>query len=271
MTSVQNALKLANPLFPLASNPEDAKQQIISFRNVEPTEQIPRIIDEFAKNFEIQCLEKNGATAKNYSLFSVTLLKIIKTLNADKIRGLLSAHGINILNQMFVKHPVEYRKIETRDPLKFAFVIIELAIDAERNLSKPYEFDAILLRQVMPLMQRYHMRHDNALSQITNEFNKISKFRLTVSIGERHKEITQIFLQYGISKLPLGDKISRAKNILEKITLEGNDLVVLEFYDLLKLCFNDEELCPHLAAIAQTKSRTGRRFANTILDEVSKL
>jgi hypothetical protein len=119
-------------------------------------------------------------------------------------------------------------------------VIIELAIDAERNLSKPYEFDAILLRQVMPLVQRYHMRHDNALSQITDEFNKISKFRLTVSIGERHKEITQIFLQYGISKLPLEAKISRAKNILEKITLEGSDSVALEFYDLLKLCFDDE-------------------------------
>jgi hypothetical protein len=51
-------------------------------------------------------------------------LKIIKTLNADKKRGLLSAHSINILNNMFVKHPVEYKKIETRDPLKFTFVII---------------------------------------------------------------------------------------------------------------------------------------------------
>ncbi len=271
LTSIQSTLKMANSLFPLTPNPENTKPQIISFRNIEPEEQIPRIIDEFANNFKIQCLEKNGASAKNYSLFSVTLLKIIKTLNADKTRGLLSSHGINILNQMFVKHPVEYKKIETRDPLKFAFVIIELAIDAERNLSKPYEFDVILLRQVMPLMQRYHMRYDNALSQINNEFDKMSKFRLTVSIGSRHKEITQIFLQYGISKLSLDDKISRVKNILEKITLEGNDSVVLEFYDLLKLTFNDDELRPHLTAIAQTKSRTGRRFANTILDEVSKL
>ena len=271
LTTIQSALKLANPLFASTSNSEDTKIKVINFRNIEQAEQIPRILDEFANNFEIQCLEKNGASAKNYSLFSVTLLKIIKTLNADKKRGLLSAHSINILNNMFVKHPVEYKKIETRDPLKFTFVIIELAIDAERNLSKYYEFDTILLRQIMPLMQRYYMKYDNALLQINDEFNKIPKFRLTVSIGERHKEIVKIFLQYSIAKLPLEDKISRAKNIIEKIILENNDSTVLEYYNLLKLCFDDKELCPHLVKIVKTKNRAGRRFANTILDEVSKL
>ena len=271
LTTIQSALKLANPLFVSTANSDDTKHKVINFRNIEQAEQIPRILDEFANNFEIQCLEKNGTSAKNYSLFSVTLLKIIKTLNADKKRGLLSAHSINILNNMFVKHPVEYKKIETRDPLKFTFVIIELAIDAERNLSKDYEFDIILLRQIMPLMQRYYMKYDNALLQINDEFNKISKFKLTVSVGERHKEIVKIFLQYSISKLPIEDKISRAKNIIEKIILENNDSIVLEYYNLLKLCFDDKELCPHLVKIVKTKSRTGRRFANTILDEVSNL
>ena len=194
LKSIQSALKLANPLFESPLNSKDTKPKIINFRNIEQDEQIPRILDEFANNFEIQCLEKNGASAKNYSLFSVTLLKIIKTLNADKKRGLLSAHGINILNNKFVKHPVEYKKVEIRDPLRFVFVIIELAIDAEQNLSKNYEFDIILLRQIMPLMQRYHMKYDNSLLQIIDEFKKMSKFRLTVSIGERHKEIVKIFL-----------------------------------------------------------------------------
>jgi len=271
LTSIQSALKLANPLFTSTSNSDNTKHKVINFRNIEQEDQIPKILDEFANNFEIQCLEKNGASAKNYSLFTVTLLKIIKTLNADKKRGLLSAHGINILNKMFVKYTVEYKKIEIRDPLRFVFVIIELAIDAEQNLSKYYEFDIILLRQIMPLMQRYHMKYDNALLQITNEFNKMSKFRLTVSIGERHQEIVKIFLQHGMIQLPLEDKISRAKNIIEKIIFEDNDSVVLEYYNLLKLCFSDKELCPHLVKIAKTKNRTGRRFANTILDEVMKL
>ncbi len=271
LTSIQSALKLANPLFASTINSDNTKHKVNNFRNIEQEDQIPKILDEFANNFEIQCLEKNGASAKNYSLFSVTLLKIIKTLNADKKRGLLSAHGINILNKMFVKHPVEYKKIEIRDPLRFVFVIIELVIDAEQNLSKNYEFDIILLRQIMPLMQRYHMKYDNALLQITDEFNKMSKFRLTVSIGERHQEIVKIFLEYALIQLPLEDKISRAKNILEKIISEENDSVVLAYYNLLKLCFNDKELRPHLVKIAKTKNRIGRRFANTILDEVSKL
>jgi hypothetical protein len=40
---------------------------------------------------------------------------------------------------------------------------------------------------------------------------------------------------------------------------------------MLKLCFDDKELSPHLIKIAKTKDRTGRRFANSILDEISKL
>ena len=271
LKSIQSALKLANPLFTSTIKSDSAKNKVIDFRNIEQTEQIPRILDEFAKNFEIVCLEKNGISAKNYSMFSATLLKIIKTLNADKRRGLLSAHGINILNNLCMQHPVEYKKIETRDPLKFLFVMIELAIDAEQNLSRPYEFDIILLRQITPLMQRYHMKYDNAFSQINDELSKISKFRLTVSVGDRHKDLVKIFLQYGISELPLEDKISRAENIIEKIILENSDSVVLEYYDLLKLCFDDKELCPHLVKIVKTHSSAGRRFANTILNEVSKL
>ncbi|MEK6930010.1 MAG: hypothetical protein AABZ42_05015 [Thermoproteota archaeon] len=125
--------------------------------------------------------------------------------------------------------------------------------------------------QIAPLMQRYHMEFDNALLQIIDEFNKMPKFRLTVLIGERHKEIVKKFLQYGIIQLPLENKIARAKNIIEKIIYEKNDSITLEHYNMLKLCYNDKELCPHLAEIAKTKNKIERRFANTILDELSKL
>ena len=275
LTVIQSALKQANSLFVSKDNQNNEKtiksNTMISFRNIEPTEQIPKILEEFMNDFEIQCLEKNGASAKNYSLFSVTLLKIIKTLDADKKRGLLSAHAINVLNKMFVKHPVEYKKRAIRDPLGLVFVITELAIDAERNLSRPYEFDITIPLQIAPLMQRYHMEFDNALVQIIGEFNKMPKFRLTVLIGERHKEIVKKFLQHGIIQLPLENKIARAKNIIEKIIYEKNDTIALEHYNMLKLCYNDKELCSHLAQIAKTKNKTERRFANIILDEITKL
>lgn len=272
LTSIQSVLKLATPLFTSEKNQDSEKlSKIISFRSIDQTEQIPKILDEFANNFEIQCLANDGASAKNYSLFSVSLLKIIKTLDADKKRGLLSAHAINILNKMFMKYPIEYKKIEIRDPLRFVFVITELVIDTERNLSKDYEFDIILLRQIAPLMQRYYLKYDNAILQIIDEFNKMSKFRLTVSIEERHKEIVQIFLEHSIVQLSLEHKISRAENTIEKIISEDTDSGALEYYNLLKLCFSDKELCPHLVKIVKTKNHSGRRFANTILDEVSKL
>ncbi len=272
LTSIQSALKLATPLFTSGNNQDGGKiSKMINFRNIEQTEQIPKILDEFANNFEIQCLKNNGASAKNYSLFLVTLLKIIKTLDADKKRGLLSAHVINILNKMFMEYPVEYKKIEIRDPLRFVFVIIELVIDIEKNLSKDYEFDIILLRQIVPLMQRYYLKYDNAILQIIDEFNKMSKFRLTVSIEERHKEIVQIFLEYSMAQLSLKHKISRTENIIEKIISEDTDSSVLEYYNLLKLCFSDKELCPHLVKIVKTRNRSKRRFANTILDEILKL
>ena len=274
LTVIQSALKQANQLFVSEDNQNNEKttksNKMFSFRHIEQAEQIPKILEEFMNDFEIQCLSKNGASAKNYSLFSVTLLKIIKTLDADKKRGLLSAHAINVLNKMFVKYPVEYRKTAIRDPLGLVFVLIELALDAERNLSRPYEFDITILRQIVPLMQRYHMKFDNALLQIIDEFNKMPKFRLTVSIGERHKELVKKFLHYGISQLPLENKVARAKNIIEKIIDEKNDSIALEYYNVLKLCYDDKELCPHLAQIAKTKKRTERRFADTILDEISK-
>ena len=272
LTVIQSALKQANSLFTSENNQKNEKTtKLISFRRIVPAEQIPKILEEFMNDFESQCLEKNGSSAKNYSLFSVTLLKIIKTLDADKKRGLLSAHVINVLNKMFVKHPVEYNKRAIRDPLGLLFVITELVIDTERNLSRPYEIDITILHQMVPIMKRYHMEFDNPLLQIIDEFNKMPKFRLTVSIGERHKEIVKKFLQYGIIQLPLENKIARAKNIIEKIIYEKNDSVALEHYNMLKLCYEDKELCPHLAQIAKTKNVTERRFVNTILDEVSKL
>lgn len=269
LAAIQSALKLAKPLF--LSDTQSSEKTLISFRNIEQADQIPKILEEFMNDFEIQCLQKKGASAKNYSLFSVTLLKIIKTLDADKKRGLLSAHAINILNKMFVNYPVEYKKRETRNPLSLVFVITELAIDAERNLSRPYEFDQTIPLQIAPLMQRYHMEYDNALLQIIDEFNKMPKFRLTVSIGERHKEIVKKFLEHAIVLLPLEDKIARANNTIEKIIHEKTDTITLEHYNLLKLCYSDKEIRPHLAKIAKTKNISERRFANTILDELSKL
>src|SRR5579863_2207308 len=76
LRSVLSALKQAAPLFSDSSNIE---LQQISFRNVKPEDQISRILEEFIDDFE-RSLAINSST-KNYSLFAITSLKIIKTLD----------------------------------------------------------------------------------------------------------------------------------------------------------------------------------------------
>ena len=272
LQAVQSALKQARWLF-LSKDKKNTNSEsikLINFRRMESKEQIPKILEEFMNDFESVC-PSNGVSVKNYSLFSVTLLKIIKTLDADKKRGLLSAHALNVIEKLFVKHPVLYTKRAIWDPLGLIFGITELTIDAEKNLSKPYELEKTIQRPLAPFMQKYHMEFDNALLEIVHEFKKMPKFRLTVSIGEKHEEILKKFLEYGISELALEDKIARAKNLLIKIIFEETDAVALEHYNMLKLCYSDKELLPHLVKIAKKMERTKKRFANTILDEVSNL
>ncbi len=266
-----HALNRANSIFnsekQSKSNLDSTKQ--ISFRNISPDEQIPRILDEFMDDFEKECLAKEKGNAKNYSLFSVTSYKIIRTLDSGKKRGLLSAHALNRLNKMFVKQPVKYSKQAIRDPLGLVFVITELAIDIEKNLSIPYEFDQTILDQISPLMQRYYVQYDDTVSKILEEFSKMPKFKLNVEIGEKHKELIEKFLDYGITKLPLDTKIEKAKSILEKIMTEEKDSIALEYYKNLKITFSDESFRPHLIKIANEMPKTKKRFANSILEEIS--
>jgi hypothetical protein len=274
LSAIMHALNRASSIFVskekgTKSNPESLKQ--INFRSVNHDEQIPRILDEFMDAFEKECLEINNGNAKNYSLFSVTCYKIIRTLDPGKQRGLLSAHALNRLNKMFVKHPVKYSKQAIRDPLGLVFVITELAIDIEKNLSIPYEFDQTILDQTMPLMQRHYVQYDDTVGKILEEFSDMPKFKLVIEIGEKHKELIQKFLDYSMAKLPLDTRIEKAKSILQKIINEDVDSAALAYYDTLKLTFSDVELRPHLSKIAKEMPKTTRRFANTILDEVSHL
>ena len=58
---------------------------------------------------------------------------------------------------------------------------------------------------------------------------------------------------------------------MERIINEQVDSVALGYYETLKLTFSDNELRPHLSKLAKEMPQTNRRFANTILDEISNL
>lgn len=271
LSAIMHALNRAKPIFVTQNDDSETTVKQISFRNIPQEEQVPKILDEFMDDFEIECLEKEKGNAKNYSLFSVTSYKIIRTLEGGKKRGLLSAHALNRLNKMFVKYPVKYSKQSIRDPLGLVFVITELAIDIKKNLSIPYEFDQTILDQIVPLMHRYFEQYDDALGKILDEFTQMPKFKLNVVIDDEHKQLIQTFLDYSIPKLSLDMRVKRAREILKKILSEEIDSVALGYYNNLKLTFSDTELRPHLAKIAKEMPKSNRRFANTILEEIANL
>lgn len=266
LRSVLSALKQAAPLF--VSDSPGAELQQISFRNIEPDDQIPKILDEFMDDFE-RTLPVNSS-AKNYSLFSMTSLKIIKALDSGNRRGLASMHVINRLEKMFVKYPFKHSKQSTLDPLGTIFATIEMILESEKNLGIAYKFDKTLLDQFTQFMQRYYMKFDDSLGKILEDIEKMPKSRLTVTLDQNYRTILEKIFQYGISSLPQKDKIKKAKELLEKITQQKEDSEALKLYNVLKLAYKDQDVRFEISSFARKMNRTEKRFSNTILDEISR-
>ncbi|MHB8601754.1 MAG: hypothetical protein ACYC6W_12025 [Nitrosotalea sp.] len=266
LRSVLSALKQAAPLF--LSDPAGIELQQISFRNVESDDQIPIILDKFIDDFE-RTLPVNSS-AKNYSLFSMTSLKIIKVLDGGNRRGLASMHVINRLEKMFLKYPFKHSKQATLDPLGTIFATIEMILESEKNLGIAYKFDKTILNQFTQFMQRYYMKFDDSLGKILDDVEKMPKSRLTVTLDQNYRAILEKIFQYGISSLPQKDKIKKAKELLEKITLQKEDSEALKLYNVLKLAYDDNDVRLEIASFARKMSRTEKRFSNTILDELSR-
>jgi len=266
LRSVLSALKQAAPLF--LPDPSNSELQQISFRNIESEDQIPRILDEFIDDFE-RTLPINSST-KNYSLFSMTALKIIKALDAGNKRGLASMHVINRLEKMFLKYPFKHSKQSTLDPLGTIFSTIEMILESEKNLGIAYKFDKIILDQFSQFMQRYYLRFDDSLGKILDDVEKMPKSRLTVTIDQNYRTILEKIFQYGIASLPQEDKIKKAKELLKKITQQKEDSEALKLYNVLKLVCDDNDVKSEIAPFARSINKTEKRFSNTILDELSR-
>ena len=210
LSYVLGALHQAKSIFPAETSTKE-----ISFRNIPFDEQIPKILEEFIDLFEEQCLQRGNNTAKNYSLFSVVSLKIIKVMDEGKKRGLVSAHALNILDKMFAKYPAKYSKQAIRDPLGIIFALTELAVDVQKNLGKEYEFDQSILDNIAPFMQRYYLEYDLPVKKILQELSDMPKSRMVVEISQRHQQIIENFLQHSIVMLPLKSKVKKAKDLLK--------------------------------------------------------
>ena len=262
---VLSALKQAAPLF--SSDPSSTEQQQISFRNIEPQDQIPLILEEFISDFE-RSLAVNSS-AKNYSLFSITALKIIKIFDDGNKRGLAAMHVINRLEKMFLKYPFKHGKQAIRDPLGTVFATVEMILESEKNLGIAYKFDKTILDQFAQFMQKYYLKFDDSIGKILDDMTAMPKSRLTVTLGQYYRVILEKIFQYGILLLPRDAKIKKAKELLENIINQKEDSEALKLYNVLKLAYTDKDIQSEIALFARSINRTEKRFVNTILDEIS--
>jgi hypothetical protein len=267
LRSVLGALKQAAPLF--LSDLSIIEMQQISFRNIKPEDQIPLILEEFIDDFE-RSLAVNSST-KNYSLFSITSLKIIKILDEGNKRGLAAMHVINRLEKMFQKYPFKHSKQATREPLGTVFAIIEMILESEKNLGIAYKFDKTILDQFTPFMQRYYLKFDDSIGKILDDIVEIPKSRLIVILDQDYRVILEKIFQYGIVCLPQKVKIKKAKELLKEIINQKEDSEALKLYNILKLAYTDKDIRLEIASFARSINKTEKRFSNTILDEISQL
>jgi len=261
-----SALKQAAPLF--SSDVSSMEQPQISFRNIEPQDQIPLILEEFILDFE-RSLAANSS-AKNYSLFSITALKIIKIFDDGNKRGLVAMHVINRLEKMFLKYPFKHGKQATRDPLGTVFATVEMILESEKNLGIAYKFDKTILDQFSQFMQKYYLKFDDSIGKILDDMTEMPKSRLIVILGQDYRVILEKIFQHGISSLPRDAKIKKAKELLEKIIDQKEDSEALKLYNVLKLAYTDKDVQFEIASFARSRNKTEKRFVNTILDEISQ-
>ena len=266
LRSVLSTLKQAAPLFSDSSNKEI---QQISFRNIKPEDQIPRILEEFIDDFERSLVI--NSSAKNYSLFAITSLKIIKTLDEGNKKGLAAMHVINRLEKMFLKYPFKHGKQATLDPLGTIFALIEMILESEKNLGIVYKFDKIILDQFVQFMQRYYLKFDDSIGKILEDISEMPKSRLTVVLDQNYRITLEKIFQYGITSLPKEIKIKKARELLDKIINQEGDSEALKLYNVLKLACMDKDIRFEISSFARSVNKTEKRFSNTIIDEISSI
>lgn len=281
INNILNILKQGKSLFPSNQKSQSSvefvkdgtsnKNKRSELHGMNKQERVLKIIERFTNEFETKSLPTN-VSVKNYLLYLLVVLKISRKMKIGYQRSLVLANTLSRLNQMFVNYPLHYNRRVTRDPLGLLFLVTESALEAGRNLKFPYKFDDITFSQFIPLVTKYCMNSDNPLQEIVKTLSDMPKFRIPAIIGESHQGIIGNILQYCFPKMSLKTRFETGKRLLNKITFEQNDSIVLTHYNTLKLCMEkDSDLRTHVSKIAKTEigKTKYRRFVNGILEELA--
>jgi hypothetical protein len=245
----------------------------LDLRRLDKEERILQVLERFTSEFEALALPLN-VTIKEYVLFMAACLKLARKLKDGQKKSLIFAQTLAKINHMFVNHPVKYTKRAINDPLELLFLVTEFTIEASKSLEFSYDIDDITKSQFVTLIEKYCIDSENPLLDLVRDLGEIPKFRLNISVGQKHQNIVETILQYCFAKMSLKIKIDSMRKLLGKITSGENDAIVLTHYNTLKLMMsNDVELVRDLAKLADLEIAKTRhnRFVGGILDELSSM
>jgi len=232
---------------------------------------ILKIIEKFIK-FE----QKNiplQPSIKDYVLYFLISLKILKNLNAGYYRGIAAVHTINGFKEMLVYRPINYETEELQQQFSFLNVIVEAANESEKNLEKPYKFDEITILQFTSLMNKF-LHSANPLEEIISKLSNVPRYGIRDELDDSRKNIVRTIFKHSLYKIPILQRKIRAEKLLQIITTEKNDPVVLSSFNTLKLFYeNDPALIKFVSQRSKDliNSAKYRRFVLGILNEIMNL
>jgi hypothetical protein len=241
----------------------------IDLRRMDKQEQILKVLSIFINEFETLALPLN-VSIKDYVLFLVVCLKLIRKLKASRQQSLCFAQTLATLNQMFVRYPAQYNKRAIKEPLELLFLVTEFANEASQHLETPYEIDVISMSQFATLITKYCANSENPLLEIMKDISEIPKFRLNIAVGQEHQKIIEKILRQCFSDIPVKIRIETTRKLLNKIVSEVSDTSILAHYNTLKLMMTNDDLIEHVSKLvnAEIVKTKHSRFVNGILEEL---
>jgi hypothetical protein len=243
----------------------------LDLRRMDKQERILKVLERFTNEFEALALPLN-VTIKEYVLFMVVCLKLIRKLKDGPQKSLVFAQTLAKINQMFVSHPVQYSKRAINDPLELLFLVTEFTIEASKSLESSYLLDDITKLQFVTLMAKYCTDSESPLLDLVKDLSCIPKFRLNITVGQEHQKIVGDILRHCFSKMSYDIKIDTVKKLVTKIASGENDAIVLAHYNTMKLMLSgDDDLVGEISKLANQEIATTKhnRFVGGILTELS--
>jgi len=199
------------------------------------------IITSLMKKFEKEIILGKTHTMK-YLIYLTLELKILRTMQQGKDRGLSSVHVISGLNRMIASDQ-NFTNIEDKEKLEIAFLLSELALDVQKNRGHVHKFDDEGILAGLQTIFVNAMKEENPMQVFIKNLETTEKYGFSENITEEHYKVFKGFFQQTLLRISIDQRIEMIKNIIEKIETETGYQKISNCFETLKFFLEiDSEL-----------------------------